>query len=184
MEKAEVRAAVQLSDDERIAERRASSPRPSWPAGLGLVAVVASVFLLVWFGRKVTRDLTGLNDSVRGMAEERLPRVVERLRRGEDVDVPAESPPPGTSTIREISQIAESFATVQAAAVEAAVDQARLRKGVNQVFLNISMRNQSLLHRQLGMLDSMERRTSEPERSPTCSASTTSPPACAGTPRA
>ena len=34
--------------------------------GLGLVAVVASVFLLVWFGRKVTRDLGGLNDSVRG----------------------------------------------------------------------------------------------------------------------
>src|SRR5262249_17808398 len=27
--------------------------------GLGLVAVVASVFLLVWFGRKVTRDLGG-----------------------------------------------------------------------------------------------------------------------------
>jgi signal transduction histidine kinase len=131
--------------------------------GLGLVAVVTSVFLLVWFGRKVTRDLGGLNDSVRGMADERLPRVVERLRRGDDVDVSAESPPPDTSTIQEISRIAESFGTVQAAAVTAAVDQATLRKGVNHVFLNISMRNQSLLHRQLGMLDSMERRTSEPE---------------------
>jgi signal transduction histidine kinase len=130
--------------------------------GLGLVAVVASVFLLVWFGRKVTRDLGGLNDSVRGMADERLPRVVEQLRRGEDVDVAAESPPPASSSIQEISRIAESFGTVQGAAVSAAVDQAQLRKGVNEVFLNISMRNQSLLHRQLGMLDSMERRTSEP----------------------
>ena len=130
--------------------------------GLGLAAVVASVFLLVWFGRKVTRDLGGLNDSVREMADERLPRVVEQLRRGDDVDVAAESPPPATSSIQEVSRIAESFGTVQAAAVSAAVDQARLRKGVNQVFLNISMRNQSLLHRQLGMLDSMERRTSEP----------------------
>jgi signal transduction histidine kinase len=130
--------------------------------GLGLAAVAVSVFLLVWFGRKVTRDLGGLNDSVRGMADERLPRVVDRLRRGEDVDVAAESPPPATSTIQEISRIAESFDTVQGAAVSAAVDQARLRKGVNEVFLNISMRNQSLLHRQLGMLDSMERRTSEP----------------------
>src|SRR5690349_2355233 len=130
--------------------------------GLGLAAVAASVFLLVWFGRKVTRDLTGLNDSVREMATERLPSVVERLRRGVDVDVDAESPPPGSSSIGEISRIAESFGTVQAAAVSAAVDQARLRQGVNQVFLNISMRKQSLLHRQLGMLDSMERRTSEP----------------------
>ena len=131
--------------------------------GLGLLAVAGSIFLIVWFGRKVTRDMTGLNDSVRGMADERLPRVVERLRRGEDVDVQAESPAPPASTITEVSLIAESFATVQAAAVAAAVDQARLRKGVNQVFLNISMRNQSLLHRQLGMLDAMERRTSEPE---------------------
>jgi signal transduction histidine kinase len=130
--------------------------------GVGLLAVVVSVFLLVWFGRKVTRDLGGLNSSVREMAEERLPRVVDRLRRGEDVDVQAESPPLGTSSITEISTIADSFATVQGAAVAAAVDQARLRNGVSQVFLNISMRNQSLLHRQLKMLDSMERRTSDP----------------------
>jgi signal transduction histidine kinase len=132
-------------------------------AGLGLAAVVASVFLLVWFGRKVTGDLGRLNDSVRAMAEERLPRVVERLRRGDDVDVLAESPPPSTSSVQEISQVAASFGTVQAAAVAAAVEQAGLRKAVNQVFLNISMRNQSLLHRQLGMLDSMERRTTEPD---------------------
>jgi signal transduction histidine kinase len=130
--------------------------------GVGLLAVVVSVFLLVWFGRKVTGDLTGLYSSVRGMAEERLPRVVERLRRGDDVDVAAESPTPAGSGIAEISQIARSFGIVQEAAVSAAVEQARLRKGVNQVFLNISMRNQSLLHRQLGMLDAMERRTSEP----------------------
>jgi signal transduction histidine kinase len=130
--------------------------------GVGLLAVVVSIVLLVWFGRKFTGDLTVLNDSVRAMAEERLPRVVARLRRGEDVDVPAESPPPGASGVREISAIAESFATVQEAAVVAAVDQARLRKGVSQVFLNISMRNQSLLHRQLGILDAMERQTSDP----------------------
>jgi signal transduction histidine kinase len=130
--------------------------------GAGLAAVIGSVLLMAWFGRKLTRDLKGLDGSVRAMAEERLPRVVERLRRGEDVDVLAESPPPPASTIREISQIAASFATVQEEAVAVAVDQARLRKGVSQVFLNISMRNQSLLHRQLAMLDSMERQTSEP----------------------
>src|ERR1700722_9592295 len=130
--------------------------------GIGLAAVVASVFLLIWFGRKVTKDLTGLNTSAREMAEERLPRLVGQLRRGDDVNVHEESPHPRPSSISEISTIATSFATVQGAAVAAAVDQARLRSGVNQVFLNISMRNQSLLHRQLKMLDSMERRTSDP----------------------
>ena len=72
--------------------------------GLGLAAVAASVFLLVWFGRKVTRDLGGLNDSVREMADERLPRVVERLRRGDDVDVAAESPLPGNQQHRRRSR--------------------------------------------------------------------------------
>jgi signal transduction histidine kinase len=130
-------------------------------AGVGLVAVVASILLLLWFGRRVTRDLTKLDGNVRSMSEERLPRVVERLRRGDDVDVAAESPAVAGSTIQEINQIGRSFGIVQQAAVAAAVDQAQLRKGVNQVFLNISMRNQSLLHRQLSMLDSMERRTSD-----------------------
>jgi hypothetical protein len=51
---------------------------------------------------------------------------------------------------------------VQRTAVEAAVGQAALRKGVNQVFVSLSLRNQSLLHRQLSMLDEMERATSDP----------------------
>jgi signal transduction histidine kinase len=161
MQKAEMAGGVKLSQMSASLTDRLIT-EAVLAGGVGLAAVVASIFLLVWFGRKVTGDLTNLNDSVRGMAEERLPRVVERLRRGEDVDVLAESPPPAASSIQEVSQVAESFATVQGAAVAAAVDQAKLRKGVNQVFLNISMRNQSLLHRQLGMLDLMERRTSEP----------------------
>jgi len=130
--------------------------------GIGLAAVIASFLLMAWLARRLTRDMRGLDGSVRAMADERLPRVVERLRRGDDVDVHAESPPPPASSVREISQIAASFAIVQESAVKAAVDQARLRKGISQVFLNISMRNQSLLHRQLSMLDAMERRTSEP----------------------
>jgi signal transduction histidine kinase len=131
--------------------------------GLGLLAVVTSVVLLVWFGRRVSTDLTGLWNSVRDMAEERLPRVVERLQRGDDVEVAEESPPPTAGKITEIARVAEAFATVQAAAVEAAVKQARLRRQVNQVFLNLSMRTQSLLHRQLNMLDAMEQRTTDPE---------------------
>jgi signal transduction histidine kinase len=130
--------------------------------GLGLVAVVVSVFLILRFGRRLTGELTTLRTSAQVMAEDRLPRVVGRLRSGEDVDVAAESPPPSTGKIADIASVAEAFATVQRTAIEAAVGQANLRKGVNQVFLNLSLRNQSLLHRQLGLLDSMERATGDP----------------------
>ena len=130
--------------------------------GLGLVAVVASQFVAVRFGRRLRGELTSLYESARETASERLPRLVERLRRGEDVDVEAESPPLRADRITEIARVAQAFSAVQRTAVEAAVGQATLRKGVNQVFVSLSLRNQSLLHRQLGMLDDMERATSDP----------------------
>ena len=131
--------------------------------GLGLLAVIASVFLLIWFGRKVTGDLTRLHGSVRAMAEERLPRVVERLRprrgrgRSRGVAAARRQHHPGDLPDRAVRS-----PPCRRRPSAAAVEQARLRKGINQVFLNISLRNQSLLHRQLGMLDGMERRTSDP----------------------
>ena len=130
--------------------------------GVGLVAVLLSIFVLLRYGRRLNGELTTLHDTAQGMAGRRLPDVVERLRKGDDVDVDAESPPPPPGSITEIARVAQAFATVQRTAVQAAVGQANLRKGVNQVFLNLSLRNQSLLHRQLSMLDSMERATSDP----------------------
>ena len=164
-------AAMQKAQYKNIAQLSAMSVQVSnrlvteaaLAAGVGLAALIISTAALLWLGRRITGELTGLLGSVRSMAEERLPRVVAKLRRGDDVDVTAESPPPRTGVIREISRVAEAFSIVQGAAVEAAVDQAKLRKGISQIFLNLSMRNQSLLHRQLGMLDAMERRTSDPE---------------------
>ncbi len=130
--------------------------------GLGLLAVLAAVFLMLRFGRTIRKELTGLHDGAEAMANERLPRVIERLRTGDEVDVAAESPPLAAGKITEIARVADAFSSVQAAAVDAAVGQANLRKGVNQVFLNLSLRNQSLLHRQLGTLDTMERATDDP----------------------
>jgi len=130
---------------------------------VGLVAVGASVFLMVWFGRRISRELRGLQDGAREMAEARLPRVVDRLRRGEDIDVVAESPPLPAGRTIEIARVADAFSTVQRTAVEAAVGEANLRKGIGKIFLGLAWRSQSLLHRQLTMLDAMERRSTEPD---------------------
>jgi signal transduction histidine kinase len=131
--------------------------------GLGLLAVVLSIFLMVRFGRRISRDLTGLQHAALDLAEERLPRVVAALSRGDDVDVAAEAAPLAEGRIAETAKVAEAFSSVQRTAVEAAVGQARLRAGVAQVFRNLAWRSQSLLHRQLTLLDGMERRSTEPE---------------------
>jgi signal transduction histidine kinase len=127
--------------------------------GLGLIAVVLSVLLMVRFGRRISRELTGLQRSALELSTQRLPKVVEQLSRGEDVDVSEKPAPP--ARIAEIGMVAQAFAAVQRTAVEAASGQARLRQGVSQVFRNLAWRSQSLLHRQLALLDRMERGTTD-----------------------
>ncbi len=131
--------------------------------GLGLLAVVLSVFLMVRFGRRISTELRGLQHAALDLAEDRLPRVVERLSRGEDVDVAAEAAPIPPGRIAETARVADAISTVQRTAVETAVGQARLRRGISQVFRNLAWRSQSLLHRQLALLDTMERRQTEPQ---------------------
>jgi hypothetical protein len=52
---------------------------------------------------------------------------------------------------------------VRQTAIRSAVEEARLRQGVNDVFRNLARRSQSLLQRQLSVLDGMERRASDPD---------------------
>jgi signal transduction histidine kinase len=132
--------------------------------GVGLAAVLISSLLLLRFGNRITRELTQLRGAARTLARERLPSVVTRLRAGVDVDVDAEAPPLVLRTrTREVTETADAFSAVQRTAVEAAVQQAELRKGVSNVFRSLARRNQSLLQRQLKMLDEMERGTEDPE---------------------
>ncbi|GAA0383477.1 nitrate- and nitrite sensing domain-containing protein [Microbispora corallina] len=131
--------------------------------GLGLVVIIITIVFSVRFGRRLARDLAGLRDAALDLADVRLPQVVDKLRRGEEVDVEAEAPPIQAGGSNEIEDVAHAFSSVQRTAVEAAVGQANLRRGVNQVFLNLARRKQSLLHRQLTLLDSMQRRADDPE---------------------
>ncbi|WP_344934085.1 nitrate- and nitrite sensing domain-containing protein [Sphaerisporangium flaviroseum] len=131
--------------------------------GLGLIAVVASISISVRFGRRLVRELADLRNSARELADVRLPRVVERLRKGEEVDVDTEAPKITGGDSIEVADVARAFSSVQRTAVEAAVGQSNLRHGVSQVFLNLARRKQGLLHRQLALLDAMQRRAKQPE---------------------
>ncbi|MFC5663341.1 nitrate- and nitrite sensing domain-containing protein [Kitasatospora misakiensis] len=136
-----------------------------WRGGIagvvGLVAVVLSVLISYRIGRGLVRQLIGLRNAANELAGTRLPSVMLRLRKGESVDVAAEAPELDFGHA-EIGQVGRAINAVQRAAVEAAVEQAELRRGVSAVFVNLARRSQVLLHRQLTLLDTMERRTEDP----------------------
>ncbi|GIF18942.1 signal transduction histidine kinase [Actinoplanes tereljensis] len=129
---------------------------------LGLIAFVVSVTVSVKVGRSMVGRLRRLRGEALEMATERLPNVVRRLQRGENVDVDVETPPLVYGK-DEIGQLGHAFNDVQRTAVQSAVEEANVRRGLNEVFLNIARRSQTLLHRQLALLDRMERRETEPQ---------------------
>nr|WP_169806361.1 nitrate- and nitrite sensing domain-containing protein [Herbidospora sakaeratensis] len=132
-------------------------------AVVGLIALVVTLLVSVRFGRRISAELGALQNAAVDLSDRRLPDIVRRLSRGDDVDVRAETPPvevPGNTA--EVATVTNAFTSVQSTAVQAAVGQAQLRQGVNKVFLNLARRNQSLLHRQLGILDGLERQTDDP----------------------
>ncbi|GGL02327.1 sensor histidine kinase [Mangrovihabitans endophyticus] len=129
---------------------------------LGLLAVVVSVVVSIRVGRSLAGRLVRLRGEALEMAGERLPTVVRRLQRGETVDVDVETPPLEYGG-DEIGQLGHAFTEVQRTAVRSAVEEANVRRGINEVFLNIARRSQTLLHRQLALLDKMERRETEPD---------------------
>ncbi|WP_170222869.1 sensor histidine kinase [Nonomuraea turkmeniaca] len=132
--------------------------------GVGLIAVLASIIISVRFGRRLAAELGGLRAAAVELSEQRLPSIVERLRKGEDVDVRKEAKAIKVSGSAEITDVARAFGSAQRTAVTAAVGQAALRRGVGQVFLNLARRKQGLLHRQLALLDGMQRRTHDPDQ--------------------
>ncbi|MFI6152695.1 nitrate- and nitrite sensing domain-containing protein [Kitasatospora sp. NPDC051170] len=139
------------------------------PAGiavlLGLFAVVASLVISVQIGRGLVIELIGLRNSALDLAGRKLPATIRRLRAGEEVDVEAEAPRPSAGSAvggDEIGQVHRALGTVQRAAVTAAVERAEVLSGVSGVFVNLARRSQVLVHRQLTLLDSMERRTEDP----------------------
>ncbi|WP_433227376.1 sensor histidine kinase [Actinomadura formosensis] len=129
---------------------------------LGLVAVAASLVLAIWVARSVIRELARLRREAIDLADVRLPGVIRRLRHGEEVDVAAEAPPLAFGT-REIHQVGEAFNAARRTAIQGAVEEATLRRNVSDVFVNLARRSQTLLHRQLKLLDAMERRIETPD---------------------
>jgi len=131
-------------------------------AGLGLLGTIASIALSLVIGRGLVRQMRDLRESALTLANENLPTVIGQLRAGEPVDA-SEYGPSEAAGGDEIQQVQQAFSLVQQTAVQAAIDEARLRRGISDVFRNLAGRSQSLLHRQLTLLDGMERRATEPE---------------------
>ncbi|MEU0296432.1 ATP-binding protein, partial [Streptomyces microflavus] len=150
----------------------AVDPSPSLWAALGgsaalAVAAVAAAYLGAHrvAGAVLDRALTLRRASAQGQAE--LQRVVEQLRTGEPVG-PRRPPPPPTPDGDAFDLLAQELGRAQDAAVTAVVQASQLFSSTGneqkvEVFVNLARRLQSLVHREIQILDELEHEVEDPD---------------------
>lgn len=133
---------------------------------VGLVAVIA----VIWTTWRLTRNLRRRIGRLQERAEElekALPDVVERLGKGERIDVEAEARAIERDDKGdkgdELTQLGDALNLARTSALAAAVKQADQHRGFERLLQRIARRTQQLIGQQLKKLDELERKHEDPE---------------------
>ena len=116
--------------------------------GAGLLIVLVALLLTWLFTRRVARELTGLAAGAARLAGEPQPDSAPWA--GAD------------SASAEVEAVAAALLSMQRAASAAAAAEAGVRNGLRQILASLGKRNQSLLHRQLRIIDTLEQQAESP----------------------
>jgi hypothetical protein len=123
-----------------------------------------TVGLVLLMATSMVRPLRTLTRTANEVADVRLPGLVEQLQQAKDpreLDVVPE-PVPVDST-DEIGQVSAAFNSVHSTAIQVATEQAALRRSIGDMFLNLARRSQTLIDRQLELMDDLEREETDPQ---------------------
>ena len=132
---------------------------------LVILALVVALLLTTVIGRSMIRPLQRLRTGALEVAGVGLPNAVRRLSESEDVSTDGiEVEPIDVDSTDEIGEVARAFDQVHQEAVQLAANEAALRGNVNAMFVNLSRRSQSLVERQIRLIDDLEQGEQDAER--------------------
>ncbi len=129
-----------------------------------LVALLAALVLAGLMARQMSRSMRRLRTAALGIAQQRLPMIVDQLSRTDPGRVDTRVQPLPIFTSDEIGEIARAFDQVHREAVRLASEQALLRGNVNAIFANLSRRNESLIDGQLTLITDLENHETDPDQ--------------------
>ncbi|MFI8960628.1 nitrate- and nitrite sensing domain-containing protein [Streptomyces sp. NPDC053493] len=137
----------------------------AWVNGAVVVVALLAAFILAgMMARQMSRSMRELRTAAFGIAEQRLPMLVDQLSRTEPGRVDTRVQPIPIDSQDEIGEVARAFDQVHREAVRLAAEQAMLRGNVNAIFTNLSRRNQSLIEGQLTLITDLENNEADPDQ--------------------
>jgi signal transduction histidine kinase len=129
-----------------------------------LLLLLLVLLITTFVARSMIRPLRKLRADALEVAGSKLPEMVRRLSQSEGGDASAEVEPIGVNSTDEIGEVARAFDQVHREAVRLAADEAMLRGNLNAMFVNLSRRSQSLIERQLSLIDNLEQTEQDADR--------------------
>jgi signal transduction histidine kinase len=129
-----------------------------------LLVLILSLFFTVIVGRSMVRPLRRLRAGALEVAGVRLPETVRRMSESDGENIPVDVDPIDVESFDEIGEVARAFDQVHREALRLAANEAALRGNVNAMFVNLSRRSQSLVERQIKLIDDLEQGEQDPER--------------------
>ncbi|MDL2081392.1 nitrate- and nitrite sensing domain-containing protein [Streptomyces sp. GXMU-J15] len=129
-----------------------------------VVALLAAFILAGMVARQMSRSMRQLRNAAFGIAEQRLPMLVDQLSRTDPGRVDTRVAPIPITSTDEIGEVARAFDQVHREAVRLAAEQALLRGNINAIFTNLSRRNQSLIEGQLTLITDLENNEADPDQ--------------------
>ncbi|MEU6195502.1 nitrate- and nitrite sensing domain-containing protein [Streptomyces sp. NPDC047061] len=129
-----------------------------------MVALLAAFILAGMVARQMSRSMRQLRNAAFGIAEQRLPMLVDQLSRTDPGRVDTRVAPIPITSTDEIGEVARAFDQVHREAVRLAAEQALLRGNINAIFTNLSRRNQSLIEGQLTLITDLENNEADPDQ--------------------
>ncbi len=137
---------------------RSTERRSAIVAGALILALILLVLVTtVLIARSMVRPLRRLRAEALEIAGSRLPEIVRRMRESETGDTSPAVQPIAVESQDEIGEVAQAFDEVHLQAVKLAGEESRLRSNVNAMFVNLSRRTQTLVERQISLIDGLER---------------------------
>lgn len=133
-------------------------------AAIVIIALLAAFILAGLMARQMSRSMRRLRTAAFGIAEQRLPSLVDQLSRTDPGRVDTRVEPIPINSQDEIGEVARAFDQVHREAVRLAAEQAMLRGNVNAIFTNLSRRNQSLIEGQLTLITDLENNEADPDQ--------------------
>ena len=157
----------------RLVDTLQGAPIHSQSSSVGDRAILVALAIIVlalasWFTtvvvRSVLQPLYRLRVGALEIAGVGLPGAVRRINESNGESLPSDMEPIDVDSSDEIGEVARAFDQIRKETLRLAVNEAALRGNLNAMFVNLSHRSQSVMERQIRLIENLKQGEHDAER--------------------